>query len=300
MRRFLAVLLATVLAGFALTACASAPSPSAKPHTGKFKIVASINVWGEVAKQVGGSNVEVTSLISDPNKDPHSYEATARDQLAINNADLVIINGEYYDDFMNKLVSASTNKPKVFYVNEHTCPPNAACVRLTNPHFWFDPFLVGTVANALGAQLETMDASHTGYQKNAIAFAAQCNDLGSELQKLSEITNGYTYFATESIAEYLLQEAKFVNNTPSGFSAAIETETDVPPAVMQESLSMIKNQQVKYLVVNRQTVNPQVQQLIYAARDAEVRAVGFTELLPEGMTYVAWMTANINTLNPGK
>ncbi len=299
MRRLLAVFLATVLSGLALTACS--PSVSEQPHSGKFKIVSSINVWGEVAKQIGGANVEVTSLISDPNKDPHSYEATARDQLAVNEADLVIINGYGYDDFMNKLVAASKTPKKVFNLMDNTCPPNAACAMLTNPHVWFDPFLVGVVANALDRNLENLDAKNAAdYANNAKEFSTQCQSLFEELQKLAGITKGYRYFATESIAEYLLQEAGFINSTRSGFTAAIETETDVPPAVMQESLNMIKNHDITYLVVNRQTINPQVQQLVDAARDAEVRAVSFTELLPTGMTYIEWMTANINTLNPGK
>lgn len=283
--------LLAIVATSTLTACSSTTVES-----GKIQIVASTSTWADVASQIGGDAVEVTALIDDVNKDPHSYEASARDQLAVNNADIVIANGGGYDEFMNKLVAASDDSSKIF----DACAEQTANDCSSNEHIWFSINAVADVAESLASRLIELDAANeTTYTANRDAFLVQIEVLASQLVDTFGVVQGMSAFTTEPLADLLLDNLGFVNNTPSEFAEAIENETDVPAQVMQQSLELIKQQKVDYLVINSQTTNAQVNQIIDAARDAGVRAVVLSELLPEGEDYFSWMSANLVTLNPG-
>ncbi|MEY3908911.1 MAG: hypothetical protein RLZZ90_818 [Actinomycetota bacterium] len=289
--KVLALALASLIA---LAGCASA-EPQPTNTDGKLQIVASTNVWGDIAEQVGGDLVEVTSIIDNASKDPRSYEATARDQLAVKNADLIVANGGGYDDFIDTLAKAAGNENIIYATNSET-----AVDWTVNEHVWYSMAAVSQVAAAIGVELAKADAENASvYGQNAVAFGEKIAALTLEVQDLKTITNGYTYFSTEPLALWLLADLGFKDLTPADFSDAIENETDVSPLAMQDSLDLINSGQVKYLVINLQTENSQTQQIIDAARDSEVRAVVLTEVLPEGTTYIQWMTANLKTLNPG-
>jgi len=289
--KVLALALASLIA---LTGCATA-EPQPTSTDGKLQIVASTNVWGDIAEQVGGDLVEVTSIIDNASKDPHSYEATARDQLAVKNADLIVANGGGYDDFIDTLAKAAGNENIIYATNAET-----AVDWTVNEHVWYSMAAVSQVAVELGKAMATADSANAStYEQNAESFVAELDAVIGKAKDLEAITTGYTYFATEPLALWLLADLGFEDLTPADFSDAIENETDVSPLVMQDSLDLINSGQVKYLVVNLQTENSQTQQIINAARDSEVRAVVLTEVLPEGTTYIEWMTANLKTLNPG-
>ena len=289
MKKYIAIALAAVLA---LSGCAS----PAEPDSGKFQIVASTNVWGDIAKSVGGDLVEVTSIIDNANKDPHSYEATARDQLAVEKADLVIANGGGYDDFIEKLSEAAGNK-NMFRVSSAV----TAVAWQENEHLWYSISAVGEVAYALAETLGSLDPNNSAaYLTNADKLVEGLTGIAGVYGEVRKYTEGFTYFGTEPLAAWLLDDLGFINKTPQKFSEAIENETDVAPSVMQESLDLIKSGAIKYLVINSQTQNAQVQMIIDAARDAGVRAVVLSEVLPEGTNYVEWMGNNLITLDPSK
>lgn len=287
---FVAALL-VVVATTTLTSCASAPVES-----GKIQIVASTSTWADIASQIGGDLVEVTALIDDVNKDPHSYEASARDQLAVNNADIVIANGGGYDDFMNKLVDASNDSTKLF----DSCEQQSAVACATNEHIWYSINAVAAVAESLASRLIALDApNEMSYSANRDAFLVNIEVLAAQLVDTFEVVQGMSAFTTEPLANLLLDNLGFQNKTPEEFAEAIENETDVPAKVMQDSLELINQQKVDYLVINAQTTSTQVDQIIEAARNAGVRAVVLSELLPEGKDYFSWMSAVLTTLNPG-
>lgn len=273
-----------------LAGCAPASSPS----SALLQIVASTNVWGDVAKQVGGNFVEVTSIIDNANKDPHSYEASARDQLAVEKADLVIANGGGYDDFIEKLAEAAGNK-KMFRVNSSV----TAVSWQDNEHLWYSLAAVAETAYSLAETLGSIDPNNSAkYLENANMFIDELTKLSARTGEIRKMTEGYTYFGTEPVADYLLNDLGFENKTPKAFSDAIENETDVPPAAMKASLDLINGHQVKYLVINAQTENAQIQQIVDAASAAGVRAVVLSEVLPKDTSYLEWMTANLRTINP--
>ena len=289
MKKYIALALIAVLA---LSGCTS----PTEPDSGKFQIVASTNVWGDIAKTVGGDLVEVTSIIDDANKDPHSYEATARDQLAVEKADLIVANGGGYDDFIEKLSEAAGNK-NMFRVSSAV----TAVAWQENEHLWYSISAVGEATYALAETLGALDPNNSAaYLTNADKLVDGLTGIAAIYGEVRKLTEGYTYFGTEPLAAWLLADLGFVNKTPAEFSEAIENETDVPPSVMKESLDLIKGGKIKYLVINSQTQNSQVQQIVDAARDAGVRAVMLSEVLPKGTPYVEWMGNNLITLDPSK
>jgi zinc/manganese transport system substrate-binding protein len=298
--RSTAVTVALTISAIILSGCAALnqPTPTASSD-GKLQVVASISNWADIAHEIGGDLIDVKAIISDPNKDPHSYEASARDQLSVNQADLVIVNGFGYDDFASKMVAASNNPNKAFTIatSVHWA---TMLTKSPNQHIWYNLSITSQASQALAKKFESIDPANASvYEANEQAFLASIGGLIDTAAKLAKITKGYKYFATESVADDLLNLAGFVDKTPKAFSDAIENETDVPPAAMQQALDLIKNHKIDYLVLNKQTSNSQIDRLTAAARDAEVRAVAFSELLPANTTYLGWMAANLRTLNPG-
>jgi zinc/manganese transport system substrate-binding protein len=286
-----------------LSGCAASnePTPTASAD-GKLHVVASISNWADIAHEIGGDLIDVTALVSDSNKDPHSYEATPRDQLAINKADLVVVNGSGYDDFASKLVASSPTPTKLFDISKQTKLTELLNVdsASVNPHIWFNFSVTTKAAELLAAKFGELDPAHAEiYKGNFIAFGSKMATLGSTASALKIVTKGYKFLAPEPIANYLLAEVGFTDLTPKSLAAAVENEADIPPAAMQEALDLIKNHKIDYIVLNKQTSNAQIEKLVAAALEAEVRAVAFAELLPANTTYIAWMTANLKTLNPG-
>lgn len=292
--RFASIALAAIFAltsTLALTGCAPAEKVD-----GKVKIVASTNVWGDVAAAVGGDLVEVTSIIDAVNKDPHSYEATARDQLAVEKSNLVIANGGGYDDFIEKMAEAAGNK-QIFRVASAV----TAVSWQENEHLWYSVSAVGEAAYGIADTLGSIDSANAAtYIANADKFIDGITGIAGVYATVRANTEGYTYFATEPIADWLLKDLGFVNKTPKAFADAIENETDIAPSVMKESLDLINSGTIKYLVINAQTENAQTMQIVNAARDAGVRAVVLTEILPKGIGYVEWMGNNLITLDPAR
>lgn len=293
-KKFASIAVAAILAlvgTLSLTGCAPAEKVDSK-----MKIVASTNVWGDVAAAVGGDLVEVTSIIDAVNKDPHSYEATARDQLAVEKSNLVIANGGGYDDFIEKMAEAAGNK-QIFRVASAV----TAVSWQENEHLWYSISAVGEATYGIADTLGAIDSANAEtYTANADKFIDGLTGIAGVYATVRANTEGYTYFGTEPIADWLLQDLGFVNKTPKAFSDAIENETDVAPSVMKESLDLIKSGKIKYLVINSQTENGQTKQIVDAARDAGVRAVVLTEILPKGIGYVEWMGNNLITLDPAR
>lgn len=261
---------------------------------GKFKIVASTNVWGDVAKAVGGDFVEVTSIIDSPKKDPHSYEASARDQLAVEKANLVIANGGGYDDFIEKMAQAAGNK-RMFRVASAV----TAVAWQENEHLWYSISAVGEATYALADTLAALDKNNSAtYLANADKFVEGLTGVAGAYGEIRKSSSGKNYFGTEKLADWLLKDLGMVNKTPAKFTDAIENETDVAPATMKESLDLFKSGKIDYLVVNYQTQNAQTKQIAEAAQAAGVPIILLTEVLPEGIGYVEWMGENASYFAP--
>lgn len=260
------------------------------------EVVAATNVWGNIASSIGGDRVHVTSVITDPSADPHSYEASARTRLAVSRAAVVIENGGGYDDFMGRLITATGSKAPVVDAVDASGAAAAAKSAGTelNEHVWYDFAAVGKVADAITATLAKADpAGAAAFRSNAARFQGQLNGLIARETADRASTQGAGVAITEPVPLDLLDALGAVNKTPPAFSHAVEEGTDVSPEVLQQTLDLFTGHEVKALVYNAQTTDAQTEQLQRAAQAAQVAVVPVTETLPPGKDYLQWMTDNL-------
>ncbi|GAA4138549.1 metal ABC transporter solute-binding protein, Zn/Mn family [Leifsonia shinshuensis] len=285
----LALAAATVAA---LTGCSAGSSAD----DGKVRVVASTNVYGDIASTIAGNAVEVTSLMSDPAQDPHSFEASAQSQLAVSKADILIENGGGYDDFMNTLRTGSKNT-KATVLNVVDISGKKAVGGELNEHVWYDFPTIEKFTTTLTDALSKADpAQKATFTKNAAAFSGKLAALQNREAELKAKYAGAGIAVTEPVPLYLLEAAGLVNKTPEKFSAAIEAGTDVSPLVLQETLALFSGHQVKLLAYNEQTSGPETERVKAAATAAGIPVVPVTETLPAGKDYVGWMNANLDAV----
>ena len=291
-RRALATVLLVALAA-SLAACAPNTSPTGSPsasssptasESGKVQVVASTSVWGSIAQQVAGSHADVKVILANPAQDPHSYEATLRDRLAVQNADYVVFNGMGYDDFMVKLNTFATAK----------VAPLEACKAVAVEHCFYQIGVANAVATHIANDLSKLDPAN---RDDYLANAMKLTDEDTELFKLSHgIVAGLDnvgVIETEPLMDPLLSDMGFTNVTPPEFTKAIEEGRDVGVTTLKQVQDRIIAANMSFLAVNRQTATTQVNALVKLCADNGVSVVYFDELLPTGKTYYEWMRAKI-------
>jgi zinc/manganese transport system substrate-binding protein len=272
-----------------LTACSDSGADDASD--GRVNVVASTDVWGDVAATVGGDDVAVTSIISDANQDPHGYEASTDELLLVEDADVVLYNGGGYDEFMVQMLdTVQTDAPVIdaFEVSglEQAAPAGAE----VNEHVWYDVDTVAAVADQVAAALGDADPDNAAtYTANAEELQASLAELGDREQELAGSLEGTPYALTEPLPVYLADALGMQDRTPEEFSEAVEEGEDVPVAVTQETLDLVEQGQVDLLFYNEQTTSPVTDEVRAAAEDAGVPVVAVSELLPEGTDYVTWI-----------
>jgi len=295
LRRLLAAAAALALVGV-LAACTSSGSGD---DTGTVRVVASTNVYGDIAKTLGGSHVTVTSIIDDPDKDPHEYQADARTQLAISKAQLVIENGGGYDDFVNTMLTASKNT-KALVVNAVQLSGQGTSGTAgddLNEHVWYDYPTMSKLVDAVAASLHTADPKHAlAYSAAAEKLQTRLSALESDEQALSASTAGVGVAITEPVADDVLQALRMDIVTPTAFSKAIEDGTDVPATVLQQTLAQLADGTARILVYNVQTTGPQTDAVLAAAKKNGVPAVPVSETLPSGLHYIEWQEGVLATI----
>jgi len=278
----------------ATNSSSSSPEITRTGPTGVVKVLASTNVWGDIAKQLGGDWVEVTVILDDPMQDPHSYEASARDQLAANDAELIVMNGGGYDDFMTTLIQAADEAKIVQMavpVAESTGDSETHAHTHDNEHVWYDFDAVGEFSqNFVAALTDIRPESFTDVNKNFDNFKIELDNLQVRLEGLAGHSLGLGVVATEGVGNLMLEHAGFENLTPEALADAIEEETEVPPAALAKAETLIKNNLVAIVVTNAQ-VEDQVSERLRKLAEAEgVPVVQFSELIPEAdMNYFDWM-----------
>ena len=328
-RRLLPTIALSAVAALALAGCAGGSTP-ASSGDGRLQVVASTDVYGQIAEEIGGDAIDVTSIITSASQDPHSFEATAQDQLAVSRADLIIENGGGYDSFMESLVESSDSSAHVITAAEysHDWPDNEGHsdegddhdhaeesahaedddsanehaghdhIEGFNEHVWYDPHTIEHVAEAIAGELSELapDDSAT-FEANAAEFVGQIAALESSLAEIEASDGGAGVFVTEPVPVYLTTAAGLDNLTPEAFSEAVEEGQDVPPATLLESLDLIESGSVRVLIANSQTGGAETTQVIDAAEAKGIPVLEFSETLPEGQTYISWMQQNIEALS---
>lgn len=286
----------TLLGGL-LSGCAN-PAPRETeyvPHAGKATVLSSVAVWANIAQTIGGPEVIASAIIAGPNRDPHSYEASVRDQLAVNQADITIANGADYDTFFSKLVN---HRPSINAIMNLDLAQQMRG-STANPHFWYSladtARATQSISNAERIAMQSQDQA-IQIQNRTDAFIAALKDLQSREAKIRAAHPGKTALLTEPFAAYMLADLGIDDLTPATFRNAVEQEQDASPAVMQQMQDLLANHKISVLIVNRQTTSSQTKQLVTWARKGQVPVLNWSELLPANTTYLEWMSQNLTQI----
>ncbi|MGQ4600124.1 metal ABC transporter solute-binding protein, Zn/Mn family [Nocardia sp. R6R-6] len=267
-----------------LAACGTASVPD-RPI-----VVASTDVWGDIATAIAGPDATVRSLITDPSADPHSHETSAVESAQLSDADLVIYNGGGYDRFAEKAL-AGTNKRTVDAFASRVDKSDE------NEHVWYDVRTVGVVADGIATQLGELEPD------KAAAYAERAKTFKDRLAAVTAITAALAaqhpktpVLQTEPLAHYLLVAAGAEDRTPHEFQEAIEQETDPAPAAVAATKDLLAGKRVRALIYNTQTQDKITNDLRATAQAAGIAVVEVTETLPAGADYIQWQTKNAQAL----
>ncbi len=274
----------------------SALPASATPHaSAKIVAVGAENEYANVIGQIGGKYVAVTAIMSDPNTDPHTFEASPSVARVVAAAQLVVQNGVGYDDFMTKIESASPSASrKVINVQKLRGLPDST----PNPHLWYSPQTMPAVAKAIAADLSALDPSAKSYfDANVTTFD---NSLKPWLAAIAQVKSkfpGVGVATTEPVADYMLQAAGTNNKTPWALQADIMNGVDPSPQAVTAQNGLFSAHKVKVFLYNQQVTDSLTGTFLSAAHKAGVAVVGVYETMPtDGYTYQTWMLAEVNAL----
>jgi zinc/manganese transport system substrate-binding protein len=266
-----------------LPACGGASTPGQR---GALKVVASTNVYGDIAQQIGGASVEVTSILTNPDADPHLFEPGTRTGLAVSNAAVLIQNGLGYDDFVRRLAEAAPNGDRRVVTVADVLGVHGA---KANPHLWYDIPRLPAVAAAIADALALADpANEREYQAGLRKFDGSLQPLLSTIAAIRKKAAGAAVAYTEPVPGYLLEAAGLRNIAPSSFTHAIEAGTEPPPAAVAEMQALIRDHRVKALLYNNQAVSPITIRLRSTARAAGTPVVGVSETIPPNLSFQRW------------
>lgn len=289
----------------------SSPTLTRDGDTGKIKVVTSTQVWADITELVGGEWVEVSVIVPD-NQDPHSYEATARDQLAVSEADLVIANGGGYDSFMDQLVAA-TDKDLIFLKLVEGEHKHAGETEVTheehdhdhaeeaNEHIWYDFALtLDAASHIVEAIVELRPEAQESTQAGLEFLTSEMGNLELRLEALRERALGLGFVATEGVANLMLLNAGFENLTPEALADAVEEERDVPLDALEEAKELLENKLAAILVVNTTTTDAATDELISAAEAGNRKIVRVSETASGAaaadLDYLDWMNLILDQL----
>jgi zinc/manganese transport system substrate-binding protein len=278
-----------------LAACGSSTAASNKFPPGTINVVAAENTWGNIAEQIGGSHARVTSMINDPNLDPHQFESSVAEAAALADARVVVINGLGYDDFIKPLLANTSNGVRTVLT---VATVLGATGSETNPHLWYDIPKVPTVAAAIAQQFTTANPTA------AAAFAANLKTFDAALQPvlttISMIAAKYPHAPvayTERVPQYLVQAAGLDDRTPSGFAQAIEDGTEPSPAATQAMNDLLTNHRIKALLYNAQAESQVTRHVRDLARANGIPVVAVTETLPRSEpNFQSWQLHQVQAL----
>ena len=255
-------------------------------------IVAAQNFYGDVAGQVAGPGVPVTSIVNSPDQDPHAFEASPSTARALSAARIVVYNGLDYDPWMAKLVRATRSPERQVLVVASLLGRKAGA----NPHLWYDPAVMPAVAKAVANALATVDpANADGYNGRLAAFTASLQPLDAKVAAMRTRFAGTPVTATEPVFGYMAT-ALGLDVRNERFQLAVMNGTEPRPSDVKAFEADLRGKKVRVMFYNGQATGPAAQRLLRLAREAGIAVVAVTETQPAGMTYQAWMLAQLDAL----
>ncbi len=299
MRSGYRVLAAALSLGVAVlaSACSSASGAATSGSSAGDAIVAvgAENEYANVIAQVGGKYVQASAIMSNPNTDPHTFEASPSVAREVSAAQLVVQNGVGYDTFMNTIEKAAPNSArKVIVVQNLLGLPTDT----PNPHLWYKPDTMPAVANAIAADLAALQPAHASYFKaSAAAFITSLNTWDNAIAAFKAKYPDTPVATTEPVADYMLQAAGADNLTPFAFQADIMNGTDPSAQDVAVERSLFTQHKVKVFLYNQQVTDTLTESFITLAQQNHVPVVGVYETMPApGFNYQSWMLTEVQDL----
>ncbi|MCC3701753.1 zinc ABC transporter substrate-binding protein [Rouxiella badensis] len=253
------------------------------------------NQYADVISQIGGKFVEVEAIETDPNTDPHTFEASPKIAAEIAHADLVVMNGLGYDAWTDKFLAAAPNASrKVINVQQLMNLPD----KTSNPHLWYKPEVMPAVAKQIAADLSAAMPDQKAYfNANAGKFTASLAPWHAALDKLKSAYSNSEVAVTEPVGDYLLQAAGLKIATPFNLEAAIMNGTDPAPQDVTAQNALFADGRLKVFVYNQQVTDPLTETFLSQAKTHHIPVVGVYETMPTpGYHYQSWMLAETNAL----
>ena len=283
----------------AIAGCASSGQDATSATAGTIVAVGAENQYANVIQQVGGRYVKVTAIESNPNTDPHTFEASPSVAEAVSTARLIVQNGVGYDTYMEKIESASggvasNSSRKVIDVQELLGLPDST----SNPHLWYKPQTMPAVARAIAADLAALQPAHAAYFKaNAASFERSLTPWYRALAQFEAEYPGTPVATTEPVGDYMLEAAGTKNETPFALQADIMNGVDPAPQSVTLQQGLFADRGVKAFVYNQQVTDSLTESFLAEAKRNGVPVVGVYETMPTpGYDYQTWMLAEVRAL----
>jgi zinc/manganese transport system substrate-binding protein len=289
----LVLALATTVVATVVAACSS--GASAVGGGGRIVAVGAENEYADVISQVGGKYVQASAIMSNPNTDPHEFEASPAVAREVSAAQLVVQNGIGYDTFMSTIESAApSGDRKVIDVQQLLKLPDST----PNPHLWYKPGTMPEVADAIAADLSAIQPAHAAYFKaHAKAFTASLASWYSAIAAFKKAYPGTPVATTEPVADYMLEAVGADNLTPWTFQADVMNGVDPSPQVLASEKALFTTHRVKVFLYNQQVTDPLTESLITLADQNHIPVVGVYETMPvPGYDYQTWMLTEVQDL----
>ncbi|KWE25994.1 metal ABC transporter solute-binding protein, Zn/Mn family [Burkholderia territorii] len=281
----LARLFAAALAALSIAAPAFARAAT-------VNVVAAENFYGDVVSQIGGRHVAVTSILSNPDQDPHLFEASPKTARALQHAQVVIYNGADYDPWMVKLLGASKQAKRATIVVADLVGKKAG----DNPHLWYDPATMPAAARAIAAELGRADpANKADYDANLQKFVASLKPIDDKVAALRAQYKGVPVTATEPVFGYM-SDAIGLDMRNQRFQLATMNDTEASAQDVAAFENDLRKKQVRVLIYNSQAEAPMTKRLLKIAREGGVPSVSVTETQPAGKTFQQWMAGQLDAL----
>jgi zinc/manganese transport system substrate-binding protein len=263
--------------------------------SGAIVAVGAENQYANVIEQIGGKYVKSTAIESNPNTDPHTFEASPSVAQEVAAAGLIVENGVGYDTFMEKIESASpSSQRKVIDVQKLLGLPEST----PNPHLWYKPETMPAVAKALVSDLSALQPAHASYfQENADKFDESLKPWYAAIAHFKAAYPNTPVATTEPVGDYMLEAAGTENLTPFSLQADIMNGTDPAPQNVTLQNGLFSGHEVKVFVHNQQVTDSLTESFVQAAKRAGIPVVGVYETMPTpGYDYQSWMLAEVKAL----
>ena len=283
---------------FATTACAATSPAETEPDnktsvpapTGPINVVASLNQWGSLAAELGGDDVEVTSIVNSTNVDAHDFEPKTSDVAKLSKAQIIVANGAGYDSWATKSMTKTTNIVSAASV--------MGAVEGDNPHLWFSKDARSSMATAItDAYIKALPSKKKAFQKRLKAWQADEKSLETWASEFTKSHSNLTYAATEPVVYYLMADLGFKDQTPKGYTQSTASGGEPAPADLQSFQKLIEDKGVDVLVNNTQEASDATNMITGAAGRADVPVVDVSEQMPKDAdTLNAWINQLINTI----